>query len=38
MMIVVALFFIFFFGLAIYLNRVLDRKEEKRLKSRSKTR
>jgi preprotein translocase subunit SecG len=34
MMILVVLFFIFFFAVAIYLNRLLDRREEKRLKNR----
>ena len=35
MMIVVVLFFVFFFAVAIYLNRFLDRREEKRLKNRN---
>ncbi|CAN5264197.1 hypothetical protein BH18ACI2_BH18ACI2_16790 [soil metagenome] len=32
MMVVVVLFFVFVFGIAIYLNRVLDRREERRNK------
>lgn len=34
MMILVIVFFIFFFAVAIYLNRVLDRREENRIKNR----
>jgi Sec-independent protein secretion pathway component TatC len=33
MMILVFLFFLVFFGLAIYLTRVLDRREEKKMQN-----
>jgi hypothetical protein len=33
MMILVVVFFIFFFAVAVYLNRALDRREENRLKN-----
>lgn len=35
MMIIVVLFFIFFFAVAIYLNNVLDRREENKLKNKN---